>query len=62
MILARENIGFAFFCSVRINLVQNICWTSVIHSVASCGVNTVKIKDVQFSVHHSMDRGVCRKL
>lgn len=55
MILAREDTSFVFFCSVRINLVQNVCWTSIIHSVTNCGAYIVKIKDVQSSVQRSMD-------
>lgn len=62
MILVRKYIGFVFFCSVRINLVQNICWASVIHSVTNCGAYIVKIKDVQSSLQHSMHWGVCTKL
>lgn len=47
MILARKNIDFVFFCSARINSVQNICWASVMHSVTNRIVHIVQIKDVQ---------------
>ena len=57
MILARKDIGFVFFCSVRINSVQNICWASVMHSVTNCIAHIVKIKDVQSSVQHSTNQG-----
>lgn len=62
MILAREGIGFAFFCSVRINSVQNITWTSAMHSVSSCGAYMVKRKDVQPAVQPSMDQGRLQKI
>lgn len=47
MILARKNIDFVFFCSARINSVQNICWASVMHSVTNRIAHRVQIKYVQ---------------
>lgn len=61
MILTRENIGFVFFCSVRINAVQNIIRTSVMHSVSNCEAYIVKRKNVQSAVQHSMDQGSLQK-
>lgn len=57
MIPARKDIGSVFFCSVRINSLQNICWASVTHFVTNCIAHVVKIKDVQSSVQHSTDQG-----
>lgn len=62
MILAREDIGFVFFCSVRIISVQNIFWASVMHSVSSYGAYIVKRKDAQPAVQHSMDQGSLQKV
>lgn len=41
---------------------QNICWTSVVHSLTNCGAYIVKIKDVQSSVQHSIDQGSLQKV